>query len=215
MKVKVYNTKGEVIGETELPSEIFDIEFNSDLVHQVTVSQMSNRRKNIAHTKTREEVSGSSRKIWPQKHMGRARHGDIRAPIFRHGGVAHGPRNEKIFKVKIPKKMKRKALFMVLSQKARDGELIVLDRLDLESHKTKIMANIIADLKKNIENMKRGSILISPPESDKNLFLSARNIPRVGVLEVRNLNCLDLLNYKFLLMPKSSIEKMKEIFLKQ
>jgi len=119
MLVKVYNAKGEVVGETELPSEIFNVEFNPDLVHQVVVSQMANKRQPIAHTKDRSEVSGSGRKIWPQKGLGRARHGDIRAPIFRHGGVAHGPRKEKIYKVKIPKKMKRKALFMVFIAKGK------------------------------------------------------------------------------------------------
>jgi large subunit ribosomal protein L4 len=215
MMAKIYNTKGEIVGETELPSEIFDIDFNPDLVHQVVVSQMANKRKPIAHTKTREEVSGSGRKIWPQKHMGRARHGDIRAPIFRHGGVAHGPRKEKIYKVKIPKKMRRKALFMVLSQKVKDNELILLDDLKIEKPKTKLMAKIIQNLREKIENFKKGSVLIAIPKKDENLILAARNIPKVGVLEARNLNCLDLLNYKFLLMPKESIEKIKETFLKK
>jgi large subunit ribosomal protein L4 len=97
MLIDVYNQKGEKVGKTELPSEIFGIEFNPDLVHQVVVSQMANKRKPIAHTKTREEVSGSGRKIWAQKHLGRARHGDIRAPIFRKGGVAHGPRKSGVW----------------------------------------------------------------------------------------------------------------------
>jgi large subunit ribosomal protein L4 len=215
MMAKIYNTSGEIVGETELPSEVFDVEFNPDLVHQVVVSQMANKRKPIAHTKTREEVSGSGRKIWPQKHLGRARHGDIRAPIFRHGGVAHGPRKEKIYKVKIPKKMRRKALFMVLSQKVKDNELILLDNLKIDQPKTKLMAKIIQNLREKIENFKKGSVLIAIPKKDENLILAARNIPKVGVLEARNLNCLDLLNYKFLLMPKESIEKIKETFLKK
>jgi len=215
MIAKIYNTEGKIVGETELPSEIFDVEFNPDLVHQVVVSQMANKRKPIAHTKNRAEVSGSGRKIWPQKHLGRARHGDIRAPIFRHGGVAHGPRKEKIYKVKIPKKMRKKALFMVLSQKARDNELILLDDLKVDQPKTKVMAKIIQNLREKIENFKKGSVLIALPKKDEKLILAARNIPKVGVLEARNLNCLDLLNYKFLLMPKESIEKIKETFLKK
>jgi large subunit ribosomal protein L4 len=215
MIAKIYNTNGEIVGETELPSEIFDVKFNPDLVHQVVISQMANKRKPIAHTKTREEVSGSGRKIWPQKHLGRARHGDIRAPIFRHGGVAHGPRKEKIYKVKIPKKMKRKALFMVLSQKARDNELILLDDLKVDQPKTKLMAKIIQNLREKIDNLKKSSILIAIPKKDEKLMLATRNIPKVGVLEARNLNCLELLNYKFLLMPKESLEKIKETFLKK
>jgi large subunit ribosomal protein L4 len=214
MMAKIYNTNGEIVGETELPSEIFDVKFNPDLVHQVIISQMANKRKPIANTKTREEVSGSGRKIWPQKHLGRARHGDIRAPIFRHGGVAHGPRKDKIYKVKIPKKMKRKALFMVLSQKVRDNELILLDDLKVDQPKTKLMTKIIQNLREKIENFKKGSVLIAIPKKDQNLILAARNIPKVGILEARNLNCLELLNYKFLLMPKESLEKIKETFLK-
>ena len=212
---KIYNTNGEIVGETELPSEIFDVKFNPDLVHQVVISQMANKRKPIAHTKTREEVSGSGRKIWPQKHLGRARHGDIRAPIFRHGGVAHGPRKEKIYKVKIPKKMRRKALFMVLSQKVRDNELILLDDLKVDQPKTKLMAKIIQNLREKIDNLKKSSILIAIPKKDEKLMLATRNIPKVGILEARNLNCLELLNYKFLLMPKESLEKIKETFLKK
>jgi large subunit ribosomal protein L4 len=215
MMVKIYNTKGEVVGETELPSEIFGFEFNPDLVHQVVVSQMTNKRKPIAHTKDRSEVSGSGRKIWAQKHLGRARHGDIRAPIFRHGGIAHGPRKEKIYKKKISKKMKRKALFMVLSQKLKDNELILLEDLKVEKPKTKLMAKIIKNLREKIENFKKGSVLIAIPKKDQNLILATRNLEKVRILEARNLNCLDLLNYKFLLMPKESIEKIKETFLKK
>jgi large subunit ribosomal protein L4 len=215
MMVKIYNTKGEVVGETELPSEIFGLEFNPDLVHQVVVSQMTNKRKPIAHTKDRSEVSGSGRKIWAQKHLGRARHGDIRAPIFRHGGIAHGPRKEKIYKKKISKKMKRKALFMVLSQKLKDNELILLEDLKVEKPKTKLMTKIIKNLREKIENFKKGSVLIAIPKKDQNLILATRNLEKVRILEARNLNCLDLLNYKFLLMPKESIEKIKETFLKK
>lgn len=207
----IYNQNGEIVGKTELPSEIFGLKLNPDLVWQVAVSQMARKRKPIAQTKNRAEVSGSGRKIWPQKHMGRARHGDIRAPIFRHGGVAHGPRKERIFAKKIPKKMKRKALFMVLSQKAKDGELILLEDLKVEKPKTKLITEIIKNLKSKIKNLK-GSILIAIPKYDKNLILATRNIPKVSILEARNLNCLDLLNHKFLLMPKASIKVIKETF---
>lgn len=213
MNYFVYNQKGEIVGKTELPSEIFGIKFNPDLVWQVVTSQMANKRKSIAHTKDRAEVSGSGRKIWPQKHMGRARHGDIRAPIFRHGGVAHGPRKERIFSKRIPKKMRRKALFMVLSQKAKDGELILLEDLKIESPKTKEMAKIMQNLKSQIKNLK-GRILIAIPKYDKNLILASRNIRDVEILEAKNLNCLQLLNYKFLLMPKDSLKIIKKTFLK-
>jgi large subunit ribosomal protein L4 len=213
MLVNVYNQKGEKTGKTELPSEIFEIEINPDLIWQVATSQMANKRKPIAHTKDRSEVSGSGRKIWAQKHMGRARHGDIRAPIFRHGGVAHGPRKERVLKKKVPKKMKRKALLMVLSQKAKDSELILLEDLKIEKPKTKLMAKILEKLKSKIKNFK-GSTLIVIPKHDKNFILAARNIEDVGIVEAKNLNCLDLLSFKFLLMPKDSINVIKNTFLK-
>jgi len=213
MLVDTYNQKGEKLSQTRLPSEIFDIKINPDLVYQVTVSQMANRRKTIAHTKTRAEVSGGGRKPWRQKGTGRARHGSIRSPIWRHGGVAFGPRKEKIFKKEIPKKMRRKALLMILSTKAKENLLILLDSLKIEKPKTKLMAKIIDNLKKKIKDFK-GSLLIALPQKDETLYRTSRNIPDVGIVEARNLNALDLLSFKYLLMPKETIKVIKETFLK-
>ena len=123
MKFSVINQKGEKLKETLLPKEIFEVKSNNDLIHQVVVSQMSNRRKNIAHTKDRSEVSGGGRKPWRQKGLGKARHGSIRSPIWIGGGVTFGPTKERVFKKKINKKMRRKALFMVLSAKAKNNLL--------------------------------------------------------------------------------------------
>jgi large subunit ribosomal protein L4 len=117
-KVSLYNQKGEVVGETLLPKEIFDIKMSPDLVHQVVIAQMGNRRKIIADTKNRSEVSGGGKKPWRQKGTGRARHGSTRSPLWRHGGITFGPTTEVSFKKEIPNKMKRKALFMVISEKA-------------------------------------------------------------------------------------------------
>ena len=129
MKVSVYNQEGKEVGKVLLPKEIFEVKVNPDLVHQVVVCQMANRRQPIAHTKDRGEVRGGGRKPWSQKGTGRARHGSIRSPLWIGGGVTFGPRKEKIFKKKIPKKMRRKALFMVLSGKAKENLLLVLDKL--------------------------------------------------------------------------------------
>ena len=213
MKIETYNQSGEKVGQTLLPKEIFDIEINPDLVYQVAVSQMANRRKTIAHTKTREEVSGGGRKPWRQKGTGRARHGSIRSPIWRHGGVVFGPRKEKIFKKEIPKKMRRKALSMVLSAKAKENLLILLDSLKIEKAKTKLMAKIIENLKKKIKDFK-GSLLIALPQKEETIYRAGRNIPDVGIIEARNLNALDLLSFKYLLMPKETIKVIKETFLK-
>ena len=212
MKVPVYNQEGKEIGQTLLPKEIFDIKINPDLIHQVVVSQTANRRKVIAHTKTRGEVSGGGKKPWPQKHMGRARHGSIRSPIWRHGGVVFGPTKAKVFKKKIPKKMKRKALFMVLSAKAKNNLLILLDKLKMDQPKTKLMAQIIENLKSKIENLKKGGILVALPELDKNIILAAKNLPKVQTIQAKDLNALDLLSFKYLIMPKESVKVIKENF---
>ncbi|MDP2741372.1 MAG: 50S ribosomal protein L4 [bacterium] len=209
MKVDLYNQQGEVTGSVLLPKEIFEVVLNSDLVHQVAVSQMSNKRQVSAHTKNRAEVSGSGKKPWKQKGTGRARHGSIRSPIWRGGGITFGPRTEKEFEKDIPKKMRRKALFMVLSEKAKDNRLVILDKIDVEKPKTKEMAKTLNKLPS-----KGGTLLISLSKYDKNTFLAARNIKKTAVTEARNLNVLDLLNYKYLLMTKDSIETIKETFAK-
>jgi large subunit ribosomal protein L4 len=207
--VNTYNQQGQEIGQTLLPKEIFDVPFKADLVHQVVVSQMANRRRVIAHTKGRGEVRGGGRKPWRQKGTGRARAGSIRSPLWRGGGVTFGPRKEKVFKKKIPKKMRRKALFMVLSEKVKNNLLILLDKLEIEKPKTKLITEILEKLPS-----KRESTLIVLPHYNKNLILAARNLPKVETLLARNLNALDILSFKYLLMPKDSIKVIKETFLK-
>ena len=127
MKVKLYNQNKEEAGQVELPKEIFELKINSDLVHQVVLSQQSNRRQNTASTKGRGEVRGGGKKPWRQKGTGRARHGSIRSPLWRGGGVTFGPTTEKNYKKIIPKKIKRKAVLQVLSAKARENLVLVLD----------------------------------------------------------------------------------------
>ncbi len=214
MKYTVYNQKGEDAGTILLPKEVFEVEMNNDLVHQVVVSQAANRRRVIAHTKDRKEVSGGGRKPWRQKGTGRARHGSIRSPIWRGGGITFGPTKERVFKKKIPQKMKRKALFMVLSAKAKNKLLLVLDKLTIEKPKTKQATGLIKDLRANIKDFKTGTILITIPNNDKNIVLSIRNMVRVEVKQARDLNVLDLLSFKYLIMPKESVKVIKETFIK-
>jgi len=209
MKVKVYNQKKEEIEEIELLKEIFEIKFNSDLVHQVVLVQTANRRKKIAKAKGRAEIRGGGRKPWRQKGTGRARVGSIRSPIWRGGGVTFGPTTEKVFKKRIPKKMRRKALLMVLSVKAKENLLLVLDKLEIEKPKTKTMATILNKL-----FLKKGSGLVVLPKMDKNIILSIKNIPKTGTIQAKELNVLDLLSYKYLVMPKEAIKIIKDTFLK-
>jgi large subunit ribosomal protein L4 len=209
MLVNTFNQNGEKIGQTRLPSEIFGLKINPDLVHQVVVSQMANRRKVIAHTKTRAEVRGGGRKPWRQKGTGRARHGSIRSPLWRGGGVTFGPRKERVFKKTIPKKMKRLALFMSLSGKLKNNLLILLDKLKIDKPKTNLMAEILKKLP-----CKGKNCLIVLPEYDKNIILASRNLPKVDTILASNLNALDLLTFKYLIMPKEAIKVIKETFLK-
>ena len=125
VKIDVYNQEGKVVGDATLPKGIFEVKLNTDLVHQIAVSLSANNRQISAHTKNRGEVSGGGKKPWRQKGTGRARHGSIRSPLWKGGGVTHGPRVERVFEKDIPKKMRRKALFMVLSQKAKDKQQMV------------------------------------------------------------------------------------------
>jgi len=209
MKIPVYNQQGKEIGQTLLPKEIFDVKLNSDLVHQIVVSQMANRRKVIAHTKDRGEVRGGGRKPWRQKGTGRARAGSIRSPLWRGGGVTFGPTKERVFKKIIPKKMRRKALFMILSEKAKNNLLILLDKLEIEQPKTKLIVEILKKLPGEGK-----SSLIALSQLDKNLILAARNLPKIRTIQAKDLNCLDLLSFKYLIMPKEAIRIIKETFLK-
>lgn len=214
MEYPLFNQVGEKIGKIDLPKEIFDLEFNSDLVHQVAVCQMANKRKPIAHTKTRAEVSGGGRKPWPQKGLGRARHGSIRSPLWKGGGVVFGPRKDKVFSKKIPKKMKRKALFCLLSEKLRQNLILIFETLKIEKPKTKLFSELLKTWKKKIENFDGKSVLIAIPQKDKNIILATRNVPKVKTVLVENLNVLDLLTYKYLILTKDGIEKLKERFLR-
>jgi large subunit ribosomal protein L4 len=220
MRVSVYNQKGEKVSTALLPKEIFEIPMNYDLVHQVMISQMSNRRQGTAHTKTRAEVSGGGRKPWRQKGTGRARHGSIRSPIWIGGGVTFGPRREKKYKKRISKKMKRKALFMVLSAKAKENMIVVLNKLEAEKPKTKIMVKLLNNManvtkeQKNKRTKEQISTLIALPKIDKNIILAGRNIPKINIMVAKDLNALNLLSFKYLILPKESLKVIKNTFLK-
>ncbi len=210
MKVTIHNQQGEKLKETLLPKRIFEVEVNNDLIHQVVVSQMANKRKSIAHTKNRGEVRGGGKKPWRQKGLGRARHGSIRSPIWIGGGVTFGPRKDRIFKKRIPKKMKRLALFMVLSAKVKNNLLIVLDDLKISEPKTQSMVKVL-----NKVIPKKESSLIALPELNKNIILATKNIPHAKTIQARDLNCLDIVSSKYLIMPETSIEVIEKTFLKK
>ncbi|MCK5713583.1 MAG: 50S ribosomal protein L4, partial [Hyphomicrobiaceae bacterium] len=169
--------------------------------------QNSNRRQVLAHTKDRSEVRGGGRKPWRQKGTGRARVGSRRSPIWKGGGVTFGPTNERNFKKDIPKKMRRKALLMVLSSKAESNTLILLDELK-SKEKTKQMAELLNKLP-----CKDQTSLLSLTGIEKETILATRNIPKTQTIQTKELNVLDLLNHKYLVMPKEAIKIIQETFI--
>jgi len=196
MKYPVYSQNGEEIEKVELPAGIFEVKMNPDLIYQAVLVQRANRRRIIAKTKDRGERRGGGRKPWRQKGTGRARAGSIRSPLWRGGGITFGPTTEKVFKKKINKKAKRKALFMVLSAKAKENLLLIVDNLNFKEVKTKTAKQIMDRL-----FLKKGSGLVALAGLDKKTILSLRNIPKIGIVQAKDLNVLDLLSYKYLIMP--------------
>jgi len=213
MESIVYNQEGKEAGEIALPESVFGAPFNADLVHQVAGSLASSARANTAHTKNRGEVSGGGKKPWRQKGTGRARHGSIRSPIWVGGGVAHGPRVEKNYARKVSKGIKQKALFSVLSAKMRDGEVVFISALAIPEIKTKEARGVLSKLSRikgleKLEGKKQNAALILLPRKETVVEKSFRNIGSVKVGEARNLNVLDALQYKYIVIvdPAESIK---------
>ena len=211
MKTDVYNQEGKKTGNLELRKEFFGLPWNADLVHQVVVSMQANRRTNVAHAKTRAEVSGGGKKPWRQKGTGRARHGSTRSPIWVGGGVAHGPNRERDYSKKINKKMKKKALYVALSQKLRDGEILILDDLKISQPKTKeasLIMNSLASVEgfEKLKTKKKNTALLLVVKREAETQRAFRNLPGVLIDEARNLNPLQTLTYKYLIFPKESLK---------
>jgi large subunit ribosomal protein L4 len=212
METQIYNQKGKSVGKLELPESIFGLPWNGDLVHQVVTAMQANARTPVAHTKTRGEVSGTTKKPWRQKGTGRARHGSTRSPIWVGGGVAHGPRNEKSYEQKINKKMKAKALYTVLSEKLRKGQILFVEELNLKNIKTKDAFDVVGDLSKisgfeKIIGGKKTNTYITVPAKNEVLKKSFANIKTVELDEIRNVNPVDLLAYRYIIIsqPTESI----------
>lgn len=205
MKVQVYNLNGEVTGQLEIKDDVFAVSFNEAVVHQALVRQLANQRQGTADTKTRGEVSGSGRKLFAQKHTGRARRGDIRSPLLRGGGVAFGP-HPRSYRQDMPKKMRRLALRCVLSGKASSGELKIVDKLELDSPKTKAMLDMLIALRIG------DSVIIATAEAEANLVKSARNLPGVKTMPAPLLNVADLLSYKDVIMTVDAVRKVEELW---
>ena len=217
MEVNLYNQSAEVIGDVNLPDKVFGVAMNDDLVKQVIDAQSANSRQVIAHTKDRAQVRGGGRKPWKQKGTGRARHASIRSPIWKGGGVAFGPTKDRNFSKKINVKMKRRALFMALSSKINDKELMVLDGLQFEMPKTKIGVSTIKTLSTKLygyraNKNRNDSILLVTPTQDKNIVRALNNLPFLEVSTAKNLNVRDVLTKKYTVLLKDSIGVIEKTF---
>jgi len=213
MEAKIYNQQGKESGKVALADNVFCLPWNSDLIHQVVVSMQANARTTVAHTKDRSDVSGGGKKPWRQKGTGRARHGSSRSPIWIGGGVTHGPTNEKNYKKKINKKMKAKALHTVLSRKLKDGEVLFVDKIETSEIKTKNAKEILSSLSnvsgfEDIVKKKKNALYITTISDNKNTIKSFNNFGNVSLGRVENLNLLNILNHKYLIItePEKSME---------
>lgn len=204
-EAKIWSVSGKQAGTIELPEELFGAAWNADLVHQVYVGMRANARPTVANTKFRGEVSGGGKKPWRQKGTGRARHGSTRSPIWRHGGVTHGPRAERDYSVKINRKMRVAALLSVLSKKAKDGEIIFVDKFAFSAPKTKdakaaLVAIGNAAGAATLATKRNNAAVIALAGKDVATEKSFRNIGSIISEEVRNLNTVDLLDKKYLVI---------------
>jgi large subunit ribosomal protein L4 len=205
VKVPVYSLNGEVVDQIKLNKAIFSFPFNEAVVHQAMVRQLANRRQGTASTKTRGEVSGSTRKLYPQKHTGRARRGDVKSPLLRGGGVVFGP-TPRTYRQSMPKKMRRLALKCLLSAKVKEGNIRLVQELDFKEPKTKDMINVLSAL--GIDS----SALILTAQSTPNVVKSAANLPEVKVLPSTLINVADLLSYKMLIATVPAIRNIEQIW---
>lgn len=227
MKLNIYNQKAEAVGDMELSDKVFGAKANEALIHQAMVAQMANERQVLAHTKDRSEVRGGGKKPWKQKGTGRARAGSSRSPIWIGGGVTFGPTKERNFKKNINKKMKQKAIFIVLADRVKNGNLAMLDKLEIEAYKTKPFNEIVSNLEKKVlmknsaamqndakKIKQKRSVLILNDKKDDKVKYSARNLAGVKMINLNNINILDLLKYRNLILTVEGAKKLEERYKK-
>ncbi len=205
MQVPVYSLTGEVVEHIELSDQVFAIPLNEGVLHQAMVRQRANARQGTHSTKTRGEVSGSTRKLFRQKGTGSARAGSRRSPLRRGGGITFGPK-PRSYRTAMPKKMRQLALRCALSAKARDKELKVLKELKLEEPKTKKMMEILTALGVN------STALVVTPEPENNIIKSARNLQGIKTMPANLLNVIDILSHKMLLMSVTAVRKAEQLW---
>jgi large subunit ribosomal protein L4 len=210
-KAAVYNQSGEKVSDLDLNPKIFGLEnLDANLVHAAVRTQRNNARRSIAHTKTRGEVAGTGKKPWKQKGTGRARAGSFRSPLWRHGGITFGPRNEVDWSLKMNRSAYRKALFTVLSDKIRDKKLVVVDKLENVA-KTKELFGMLTRIADRAGLGKKFTLVIAAP--NREVERAARNLANTKVLVANQLNVLDLIKYDSIIM-KDALDIIEKTYLK-
>ncbi len=215
MKTELYNQKAEKVGTVELPDRVFAAAWNPQLVYQALNAQVSSSRDVLAHAKGRGEVSGGGKKPWKQKHTGRARHASTRSPIWKGGGVAHGPSKDRNFTKKINKKMRQAAIFSVLSKRLKDGEVKFIDSLSFDKPKTKLASDFLKVFLKSEKDAKKATrinALIVPDQANREIYRVTRNLQNVKSLNANALNVYDLLKYRKIILDKQAIEVIDKTY---
>ena len=205
MSIKVLNMAGNQVGEVELKSEIFGIEPNMHVVHEVVKNHLANCRQGTQSALTRAEVSGGGKKPWRQKGTGHARQGSTRAPQWTHGGIVFAPK-PRSYSYVLNKKVRRLALKSVLSAKAAEGSIIVVDSIAMDSIKTKAFRGFLDAVKCD------GKAVVITPEVNENVVKSARNIPGVLTTTARILSVYDILNAKYLVIDQAALATIEEVY---
>ncbi|MFH0792365.1 MAG: 50S ribosomal protein L4 [bacterium] len=217
MKITVYNQEGIESGQMTLPKEIFEVKPNTDLINEVVVSSLSNRRQVSAKAKGRGEVSGGGKKPWRQKGTGRARQGSIRSPLWKGGGVTFAPATDRNFKKKINKKVGHSALKMLLSYQASNNNLIVVDQLSVKDKKTKLFVEIakamigVFDKNKKVANR---NLLFVLDSSNEMIRLAARNIEKIKITTAMEMNVIDLVSSNSVIFEEKAVKTISDRLVK-
>lgn len=216
IKIDIYNKKCEKVSELELDEKIFSVEKNDSLLHQASLAQMGNERQILAHTKGRSDVRGGGKKPWRQKGTGRARAGTSRSPIWVGGGVTFGPTKDRNFSKDINKKMKRKAIFMVLSDKLKNKKLMIVDNIAMEKFSTKEMDKFISLTEKKVlhEKGESRSLIVMDEKLDLKTKKSGTNLQGIKMMNCGNINILDLLKHRNLILSEASVKAIQEKYKK-
>ena len=205
MEAIIYNTKGKEAGKIALNENVWGISWNGDLVHQVVESMRSNARVATAAVKDRSEVSGGGKRPWAQKGTGQARHSTIRSPLWRHGGITHGPMTDANYSKKINKKIRVKALYTVLSEKLRKGEVLFVDEIIIDKPKTSVAKAVLAKLAEikgfeKLSTRRNNAAYITTAEKNSVVSKSFANFGSIHFDDLKNMDVLSLLNYKFVVI---------------